>query len=78
MATVQKLRNRKDIALWIDMQRYHRRDDLACAAQVLDEILVALTDVVGEDEQIAAVRRRLAELTDQPNLSEGCYSEAPP
>ncbi len=78
MATVQKLRNRNDIVLWIDMQRYHRRDDLACAAQVLDEILVALTDIVGEDEQISTVRRRLAELTEQSSLSEAAIRKLLP
>jgi hypothetical protein len=60
MATVKKLQSRGDLTVWIDMQRYHRRDDLACVAQLLDEILASLVESGNADHEISDLRSRLS------------------
>ena len=42
LATLRRLYERGESGVWIDMQRYHKRDDLQAVAQVIGEILAGL------------------------------------
>jgi hypothetical protein len=69
LATLRRLRQRGELGVWIDMQRYHKRDDLQTAPQVIGEILAGLGKQTN-DGAIEGLVRDMEQLANRDGLRE--------
>jgi hypothetical protein len=50
LAAVNQLKSRGVPAVWIDMQRFHKRSDMACIAEVLAEIVAGVPGAMANEQ----------------------------
>jgi hypothetical protein len=64
LTTIELLSRRGDKTTWIDMQRYHRRRDMAATAAVLDELLTAFAPIGAPRSELQYRLKLLSSKTD--------------